>query len=329
MKRCIRDSVVVITGASAGIGRAAAIAFARRGARLVLAARNAQALEQVAAECMTTGARALAVATDVRDECAVRALARAAFDAFGRIDVWVNNAAVILYARADEAPYEAYRQVIETNLLGYVHGARAVLPYFRAQGSGVLINNASALGVLPAPTMSSYVASKFGIVGLGMCLRQELLDVPEIHVCTLLPASIDTPVYQRAGNYMGRAVQPIPPVLDPERVAQAMISLAERPRRHKYVGVVGRVGALAFALAPATMERVLAAYVNKTMFRDRAAPRTDGNIFMPMTIWTGVTGGWRTTSGVAALVDVARSFGRLAREIPAAALGRLGAPRSR
>lgn len=329
MKRCIRDSVVVITGASAGIGRAAAIAFARRGARLVLAARNAQVLEQVATECMTAGARALAVPTDVRDECAVRALARAAFDAFGRIDVWVNNAAVILYARADEAPYEAYRQVIETNLLGYVHGARAVLPYFRAQGSGVLINNASALGVFPAPTMSSYVASKFGVVGLGMCLRQELLDVPEIHVCTLLPASIDTPVYQRAGNYVGRVVQPIPPVLSPERVAQAMISLAERPRRHMYVGVAARVAALAFALAPATMERVLAAYVYKTMFRDRAAPHTDGNIFMPMSIWTGVTGGWRATSGIAALAELARGLGRLALEVPSAALGRLGAPRSR
>jgi NADP-dependent 3-hydroxy acid dehydrogenase YdfG len=329
MRKSIRDSVVVITGASSGIGRAAAIAFARKGASVVLAARNAQALEQVAAECTSHGARALAIAVDVRDECAVRDLARTVFEAFGKIDVWVNNAAVALFARIDEAPYDAYRQVVETNLLGYVHGARAVLPYFRLQGTGVLIDNASVLGLLTMPKFSAYVISKFGVVGLDQCLRQELLDAPGIRVCTLLPSSMDTPVYQHAGNYTGRVVGPPPPVYHPERVARAMVSLAERPRRVTYVGAAGRIGATLQRIVPGVVERVFARYVERTSFGERAAPHTDGNIFAPMSIWTSVTGGWRARSGPAALLELARGVLGVALDIPASAVERLAQRRSR
>ncbi len=141
MPRKVGDAVVVITGASSGIGRATALAFARRGATVVVAARREQALRGVATECEQLGGRALAVPTDVTDEAAVRSLARRAVESFGRVDVWVNNAAVGLFGRFEDTPLEAYRRVIETNLFGYIYGARAALPIFREQGSGVLINN--------------------------------------------------------------------------------------------------------------------------------------------------------------------------------------------
>src|SRR5205814_6243190 len=154
--------------------------------------------------------------------------------------VLVNTAAVTLFGRLEETPSEPYRRVIETNLFGYVHGSRAVLPYFREQGSGVLINVASVVGKLGQPYTSAYVASKFGIVGLSECLRQELRDAKDIHVCTILAPSTDTPLFQQAANYTGRAVKPLSPLHEPEEVAQTIVHCAERPQR-EVVDALGRL----------------------------------------------------------------------------------------
>src|SRR5690606_21511524 len=143
------------------------------------------------------------------------------------------------------------RRVIETNLFGYVHGARTALPYFREQGCGTLINVASAVAAAPQPYTSAYVASKFAIRGLSDCLRMELsLDhVPDIHVCTVLPATVDTPLFQHAANYTGRAVQAMPPVYAAERVARAIVDLVTSPEREVFVGNAGRLMALQYQLA--------------------------------------------------------------------------------
>lgn len=282
-----------MTGASSGIGRATALDFARRGGRVVLAARRAAALEDVARECREAGGEALAVPTDVTDERAVEQLAHAAAERFGRIDVWVNNAGVALFARFEETPPEAFRRVVETNLFGYVHGARAVLPWFRKQGGGVLINNASVVGKAGAPYVSAYVLAKFAIVGFSESLRQELLD-SGIEVCTILPASIDTPLFQHAANFTGRAVKPLDPIYDPEMVAAAIVRSARRPRREVFVGNAGRRLALIRSLAPGYGERLTARAVERGHFEKRASPRSEGNLFAP-TPGTDVTGGWRTT----------------------------------
>ncbi len=136
----IQNKVVVITGASSGIGRATAHRFAERGARVVVAARRMPLLKQAVDECATRGGNAIAIQVDVSDPKSVDSLARQAVEGYGRVDIWVNNAAVSLFARVDEGPLEMHRRVIETNLLGYLYGARAAVRIFREQGSGVLVN---------------------------------------------------------------------------------------------------------------------------------------------------------------------------------------------
>ena len=321
MPRNLRDAVVVITGGSSGIGRATARAFAERGATVVVAARREQALREVAAECERLAGRALAVPTDVTDEAAVQSLARRAVESFGRIDVWVNNAAVTVFGRFEQTPLEAYRRVIETNLFGYIYGARAALPIFREQGSGVLINNASMVANVPQPYASAYVISKHGVRALGMSLRQELaLDgAKDIHVCTVMPATIDTPFFQHGGNYTGRAAKAMPPVYPAERVAETIVRFAERPGREAFVGNSGRLLNLQQTLAPGLTERLMATMVDRQhLYQDRPAPPTPGNIFEPMSEGTGVSGGWKA-NGAPTPTPARRVAAGVAATVPAMA----------
>ena len=192
MRRRLESKVVVITGASRGIGRATARLFAERGASVVLAARREDALLEVAAECEARGGRGLAVPTDVSDYRAVESLGQRAVDHFGRIDVWVNNAVLAAVGRLEEVPPEANRRVVEANLLGYIHGAQAALPRFREQGSGVLILMSSGFGLVGAPYADAYTATKFAQRGLAQALRGELCG-SGVHVCTVMPVGVDIP----------------------------------------------------------------------------------------------------------------------------------------
>jgi short-subunit dehydrogenase len=291
MAKQARAPVVVITGASSGIGRATATLLARGGAKLVLAARRKEALETVAEECRALGGEALVVPTDVRDESAVEQLAHGAIAAYGGFDVWINNAGVAMYAPFEEAPSEAFRQVLDTNLMGHVHGSRVALRHFRERERGVLIQVASALGLFAAPYMSAYVASKFAIVGLSSVLRQELRKLEHVHVCTVLPAAIDTPIYEQAANYTGKAVKPMSPVVSVERVARAIVHCVERPRRHVVVGFTGWLGTIGYRIAPALVEYVVGLRASRDHFQSRAEQANDGNVFEPGALRTK-QGGW-------------------------------------
>jgi len=285
--------VVVITGASSGVGRCTALAFAKRQDRLVLASRNESALAEVAELCRTHGAEAMIRPTDVADESEVEALRAAAVDAFGRIDVWVNCAAVLLLGRFEELPPDAFRRVIETNVLGYANGARAALVQFQAQGNqGTLINVGSVLGLAAEPYASAYVTTKFAIRGLTACLRQEMRVFPNIHVCAVLPAALDTPIYQRAGNYIGQAARSIVPVYDPAKAARAIVRLAERPRRSVVIGSFGHFAALLAQIAPGFVERVAARLLPPLQFNSEHAVPSAGSLF-ETDAQHALSGGWR------------------------------------
>jgi short-subunit dehydrogenase len=253
----LKNKVVVITGASSGIGRAAAMAFAGQGSHVVLAARRDAALESVARACRAAGGQALVQPTDVRREEDVGALARRALELTGSLDVWVNNAGVTLFGSLESAPLDEHRQVIETNLFGAIHGARAAIPIFRRQRRGVLINVGSILSKIGQPFVPSYVISKFALRGLSEALRAELADELDIHVCTLLPYAVDTEHFESGANHIGRGIHAMPPMQSPEKVARALLALAERPRRELHVPRVAQLGLALHAACPRSTERVL------------------------------------------------------------------------
>ncbi|MGQ9368932.1 SDR family oxidoreductase [Azospirillum sp. ST 5-10] len=292
MAKRVVDKVVVVTGASSGIGCATAVEFARRGAAVVLAARRDEALHAVADACLEAGGRAMVVPTDVTDPAQVEHLARRAIDAFGGIDVWVNNAGVMALGRFEDVPGDVFDRVVATNFLGTVHGCRAVLPHFLERGEGVIVNNASTVSTVGQRYATAYVASKFAVRGFSETLRQELVDEPGIHVCTVMPGTIDTPLWQHAANYTGRAVRPPGPVTAPEAVADAIADLAERPRREMFVGGPGRAAEIQQAMAPGVSEWALARFYERGMFENRPAPRTDGAVRRPMAEFHEASGGW-------------------------------------
>ena len=286
--------VVVIVGASSGIGRATAWAFAAQGASLVLAARRGDVLDQVVRECVVLGGRAVAVQTDVSDPEQVEVLAEAAKRAFGGFDVWINAAAVMSFGRVEETPSEVLARIVHTNLIGHLYGAQAALQHFRTRGRGVLINTGSVLGVVGQPFSAAYVSTKFAVRGLSEALRQEVQGEPDIHVCTVSPAAIDTPIYQRAANYMGRELLPIRLLYPPSVVARACVRLADRPRRELLAGAgFGHLAALGKVLAPPLAEAFTGFAVRLMEIGDRAAPATAGNVFDPVRDGRKVSGGWR------------------------------------
>lgn len=306
--RPLGSRVVVLTGASSGIGRATALALAEQGATLVLAARHRPALESLAAACDGLGADTLVVPTDVTDAAAMRALADAAIERFGAIDVWINNAGVGVVGRFEDIPIAVHRRVVETNLIGEMNGAHAVLPYFRHQQRGTLINMVSIGAWAPTPYATAYAASKFALRGFSESLRAEQADLPDVHVCEVYPTFVDTPGFQNGGNYTGRKLKPPPPLLDPQQVAQAIVRLAQRPRPRVTVGSAAWPSRVVHALAPGVMGRAAKRLFDAALQRADDAPTTSGNLFDPSRRHA-VEGGYRHPRSLPAVSAPAAAAG--------------------
>jgi len=289
----LKKKAIVITGASSGAGRAAAIEFAQYQPALILAARNEEALHEVAAECTGLGATVLVITTDVSDPKSVINLANSANDWAGRIDIWINNAGVLAAGEFDHTPVEVHEQVIRTNLLGYIYGAHAVMPFFKAQQKGILINNISIGGFLPVPYAAGYTASKFGLRGFSEALKGELAGWPEIRICDMYPAFLDTPGIHHAGNYTNKVLKPAAPVYDPILVGKAMVKMALSPKSNKYVGTVSPAFKLSHALFPELTTR-LAGFMMRRYFKvAEPLPPTSGNLFSTVDYGMSTNGGFK------------------------------------
>jgi NAD(P)-dependent dehydrogenase (short-subunit alcohol dehydrogenase family) len=293
--RPLRDQVMVVTGASSGIGLVTAREATRAGARVVLAARNGHDLDAAVEAIRADGGRAAAVVADVADPQQVDAIADEALRHFGRIDTWVNNAAVSMYGRVMQLTVDDMRRQMDVNYWGQVYGSRAAVRHLRDRG-GALINVASALADRAIPLQANYCAAKHAVKAFTDALRMELEEegVP-ISVTLVKPASVDTPFFQKARTYLGVEPQPVPPVYAPEVVSEVILHAAQHPLRELIAGGSGaKLSAARFA------PRVADLYMERSTFESQSTPepvaadRAD-NLYAPVADDGGERG--RTWSG--------------------------------
>jgi NAD(P)-dependent dehydrogenase (short-subunit alcohol dehydrogenase family) len=261
----LKEQVMVITGATSGIGLATARRAAERGARVVLCSRNQSELEHTVDQIRQSGGAARAVVADVSNADEVQGLAAEAVEAFGALDTWVNNAGVSFFGRLMEVALEDMRQLFEVNFWGTVYGARAAIPHLRRNG-GALINIGSVVSDRAIPLQGAYSASKHAIKGFTDALRMELEEErAPVSVTLIKPSTIDTPYFQHAKNYMEVEPKPPAPVYAPELVANAILRAAEHPVRDITIGGGGR-----FLSAVGTaLPRLTDFYMERSMFKSQ------------------------------------------------------------
>jgi NAD(P)-dependent dehydrogenase (short-subunit alcohol dehydrogenase family) len=287
--------IVLITGASSGIGRASALRFAGNGAVVVLVARGRESLEAAAAEAREAGAAdAVVCPADVIDAEAVQAVVDGVVARFGRIDVVVHSAQVMAYGRIEEVPREVYERVVDTALHGTANVARSVLPVYRRQEEGHLVVVSSLLAQVATPLMGSYIAAKWGQLGLVRTLQQEVRDVPGIAISAVACGGVNTPIYYQGASYMGSTGRPPPPVYSPERVARRILGVVDRPRRYVHAGFLNPLVVAGFRLLPGVYDALVGPLLRTfAVARDEVGP-TEGNVFGSRPETNAAHGRWRS-----------------------------------
>ena len=279
--------VVVVTGASGGIGRATVAEFARRGDRIALIARGQTGLDGAAAECQELGATTLTVPLDVSDASAVAAAVERIESELGPIDVWVNVAFTSVFSRFDDITPEEYRRATDVSYLGYVYATMAVLPQMKARNRGTIVHVGSALAYRGIPLQTAYCGAKHAIQGFHEALRCELLhEHSNVHVTMVQMPAVNTPQFSWVLSRLPKHPQPVPPIYQPEVAARAVLYAADHPKRREYWVGASTVGTL---LANAVVPGLLDRYLGRTGFASQqtANLRTDGD---PVNLWDPADG---------------------------------------
>ncbi len=292
--RPISEQVVVITGTSSGIGRETALQFAEKGASIVLAARNETALADVAKEVERLGGKPWVVVTDVAVWEQVERLAWVAVEHFGRIDTWINNAAVNEHATVEQMTITEIERIIQVNLLGQIYGMKAALPHMKLHGQGTIINIASIAAQRALPLHGPYVAAKHGIAGFTETLRLELAhERSPINVTLVMPTFINTPLFVHGRSRIGVKPRPVPPVYEPQVVAEAILFAAEHRRRDIVVGGSGKFLTVMQRISPSLLDRLM--LLGGVMFKQQKTDQPDDgrdNLFEASRGTGSTTGEW-------------------------------------
>ncbi len=288
--------VVIVTGASSGIGRATAIQLSHSGTVVVMASRSESALLAAQLDCapgMTT-----VVPADVSRRHEVDALMDEAIRVHGRVDAVVHAAAVLAYGRFEDVPAEVFDSALQTTLVGTANVARSALRVFAAQGGGSLVVVGSLLGKIATPYMSSYLTAKWAVHGLVRCLQIEARATAGIDISLVTPGGVNTPVYLQAGTYVRRHGRPPPPVVSPERVAAAIVRRLERPARETNVGPANSITVLGFRFLPGVFDRIVSPLMRAGGLSPQEVDHTAGNVLQPQPIGEAVHGPWDNVLGI-------------------------------
>jgi NAD(P)-dependent dehydrogenase (short-subunit alcohol dehydrogenase family) len=281
----VGEQVAAVVGASSGIGRETALRFAKRDAKVVLAARSEAGLRALEEEIRGLGGQATSVVADVSEFEQVETVARVAVEEYGRLDTWVHLAAVGLFASFDRTRPEEFRRVVDVDLMGQVYGAMAALPHIKGEGRGALVHVSSVVGKRSVPLQSAYCASKHGVDGFLESLRVELMHEgwKNIGVTNVMPAAINTPFFTKARTKLGVKPKGFPPVYQPGVVADAILHSAEEAPREMVAGGAGKGMLLGQRLSPRLMDALMVrgGFGSQMTDQPKSAADPDG-LFAPM-----------------------------------------------
>jgi short-subunit dehydrogenase len=276
----LKQQVIVITGASSGIGLATAQAAAEQGAKLVLAARSQERLATIVDTIEEAGGEAIYVVADVGTREDVQGIADAALQRFGRIDTWINNAGVAIYGRLDEVSDDDSKRLFDTNFWGVVHGSLVALPHLRRDG-GALINLGSEVSEAVIPLQGMYSASKHAVKGFTDALRIEVddLDKAPVSITLIQPTAVNTPYPQHARNYMDKEPKLPTPMIDPFKVAHAILEAATEPTRDVRVGMMSKINTTTAKLIPALAEKLAAKQADRQQYDQPPSRDPEGGLW--------------------------------------------------